>query len=204
MIFNALITTSTSVLILTDHFEKLFPVCETFLSLLYPFRWPYTYIPVLPRGETGNDLIQAPNVYIMGCCTQHIYLDEVPDYIVRVNLDDNTVKGCENIKLTLPLEFTWRLHRGIKKFCSKFWKGEIHNPEQIPKNAVEQEQGEEDAESATPRARRFTIGRQNPAPRVSYEDIISIASGSESDGGEEEGGKEEQQNSTKQRKNKTK
>ena len=47
---------------------------ESLLTLLYPFTWEYTYIPVLPEQLHGY--LQAPVPFIVGI---HGEATEVPD-----------------------------------------------------------------------------------------------------------------------------
>src|ERR1700733_12626882 len=57
---------------------------NTFISLLYPFSWPHTYIPILPALML--DIIQAPTPYIIGILRscEH-YLSGNDDFLSQDN-----------------------------------------------------------------------------------------------------------------------
>ena len=42
----------------------LFAICEALLSLIFPFKWLHTYIPVLPSNQL--DYLESPTPYLMG------------------------------------------------------------------------------------------------------------------------------------------
>jgi hypothetical protein len=50
---------------MSNNIEFLCPVCEALLALLFPLKWPFLYIPVLPLSLV--DVIQAPQPFLIGC-----------------------------------------------------------------------------------------------------------------------------------------
>jgi hypothetical protein len=63
-IFNAMLS-EIPILVVSDYIELLCPVCEAFMAFLYPLKWPFLYIPVLPVSLI--DIIQAPQPFLIGC-----------------------------------------------------------------------------------------------------------------------------------------
>ena len=59
---------------------------NTFITLLYPFSWPHTYIPILPTLML--DVIQAPTPYIIGILRScEPYLSNNDDFLSQENSD---------------------------------------------------------------------------------------------------------------------
>ena len=52
------------VLVYSSEFDKLMLVCESITSLMYPFKWPHVYVPILPPSL--ENFLDAPVPYIMG------------------------------------------------------------------------------------------------------------------------------------------
>lgn len=78
----------TSVLFVTKHYQNLAAVLETLMALLYPLKWPFSYIPVLPTSLL--DYLQVPQPYIIGSlpCAK----DQCPSHTMIVDLDCNRVQ----------------------------------------------------------------------------------------------------------------
>ena len=82
---------------------------NTFITLLYPFTWPHTYIPILPALML--DVIQAPTPYIIGLLRScEIYLSDHDDMssqdtsdIVIVDIDYDRIRSINDY---LSSEFT--------------------------------------------------------------------------------------------------
>lgn len=70
----------------------LYEACESLLSLLFPLKWPHTYIPVLPHAIAG-DYVQAPVPFVLGVHTASMATMYPPDLerIVVVDLDRGLV-----------------------------------------------------------------------------------------------------------------
>jgi hypothetical protein len=49
-------------------------------SLLYPFSWPYSYVPVLPSHLVDN--CESPSPFIFGVCSDSF------DIVVQKNLNE--------------------------------------------------------------------------------------------------------------------
>lgn len=62
------------ILFLSRNLEMLNYSAESLVTLLYPFTWEYTYIPVLPEQLHGY--LQAPVPFIVGI---HGEVQDVPD-----------------------------------------------------------------------------------------------------------------------------
>ena len=52
------------VLVYSSELDKLMLVCECITSLMYPFKWPHVYVPILPPSL--ENFLDAPVPYIMG------------------------------------------------------------------------------------------------------------------------------------------
>ena len=52
------------VLVYSSEFDKLMLVCESITNLMYPFKWPHVYVPILPPSL--ENFLDAPVPYIMG------------------------------------------------------------------------------------------------------------------------------------------
>lgn len=52
------------VLVYSSEFDKLMLVCECITNLMYPFKWPHVYVPILPPSL--ENFLDAPVPYIMG------------------------------------------------------------------------------------------------------------------------------------------
>ncbi len=52
------------ILVYSSEFDKLMLVCEAITTLLYPFKWPHVYVPILPPSL--ENFLDAPVPYIMG------------------------------------------------------------------------------------------------------------------------------------------
>lgn len=69
------------ILFVSKHLGLLNMAAESLITLMYPFTWEYTYIPVLPEQLHGY--LQAPVPYIVGI---HGRPEEVPDDVTFVIL----------------------------------------------------------------------------------------------------------------------
>lgn len=55
-------------------------VAECLSTLVFPFRWQLTYVPILPYSQLK--FIEAPVPYVMGLC----YDERIPDQIFQSNV----------------------------------------------------------------------------------------------------------------------
>lgn len=58
--------------------DRLMLVAECLCTLIFPFRWQLTYVPILPYSQLK--FIEAPVPYLMGLC----YDDKIPEQIFQV------------------------------------------------------------------------------------------------------------------------
>lgn len=57
---------------------------ESLTTLLYPFKWPHTYVPILPQQYVERNekaYLEAPQPFIMGLC----YEEEIPVEAYKVS-----------------------------------------------------------------------------------------------------------------------
>ncbi|KAL5010460.1 hypothetical protein ScPMuIL_012765 [Solemya velum] len=64
-------------------------VMESFLNFVLPFRWRYTYVPVL--SSQSLELVEAPGVFMMGCHSKHKKNILQVEGLVVVDIDEGTV-----------------------------------------------------------------------------------------------------------------
>ena len=57
-------------IIFLSKLEHLNSSLEALLSLLYPFTWPYVYVPLLPIGLL--EFLETPFPYIIGLCKESL------------------------------------------------------------------------------------------------------------------------------------
>jgi hypothetical protein len=97
------------IIILANQNHLLFSICEGMLSLIFPFKWLHTYIPVLPKNQI--DYLESPTPYIMGVLSSYVdfqYLRETyPNHII---CDANTsmIYGSAGCSLPVMEEITLR------------------------------------------------------------------------------------------------
>jgi hypothetical protein len=165
-VFNALIC-ENSVLMLSDSFSVLTPCTEALLYLIQPFQWPHIYIPVLPTMLM--ELLEAPQVYLIGGIKKHVNLSTIPKEVLIVDLDNNKI--LSNPEFTkLPWRQAWRIYEAITKHYPVYKKfspyDEISPPAYLPINAkldptIEENKsiGEENAESVPVEAPKKSLSR---------------------------------------------
>jgi hypothetical protein len=102
----------------SDDVRILLPCCETMVSLLYPFRWPHIYVPVLPidiAEVSYGAYFDCPGAYLYG--VEKTILSRVgrlDDTVVQVDLDANTVWGGDETRSPeLPFRLLLRLYAGM-------------------------------------------------------------------------------------------
>ncbi|KAJ6247928.1 c-myc promoter binding protein [Anaeramoeba flamelloides] len=110
------------VVVTSKCYSKIVDATESILVLLYPFNYPYTYIPILPY-EFWN-VIESPIPYFIGCHSSILEYEEVPDEVVVIDLDRNMVTSSLHIE-TPPKRILKRLLKSIKKYAN------IHNSNHI-------------------------------------------------------------------------
>ena len=124
--------------------ETLLQVAHSFVTLLFPFKWIHTYIPILP--EKLKDFIESPMPLIFGIPFP-IDLNDLPDDGLIININKNCF---ENYKEEIP-KLTGKLKVFLDKKLSKLvekykiekpmeadkWMDYLDNvnPKEIPENA---------------------------------------------------------------------
>ncbi|ELU12620.1 hypothetical protein CAPTEDRAFT_218926 [Capitella teleta] len=74
----------------STNFALLPMVTESFLQLIQPFVWCFTYVPLTP--ESLLELMDAPGTFIMGCHSKHNhYLKEIDDPPVSIDIDTGSI-----------------------------------------------------------------------------------------------------------------
>jgi hypothetical protein len=92
--------TDKQVLLVSSQLSLLTAAAEVLVSLIYPFRWPHAFIPVLPRALLT--MLQAPFPFIVGL-PLHDYeqvMESVPPEVVTVLLDRNVILASPSV--TVP------------------------------------------------------------------------------------------------------
>ena len=90
------------VIVLSDDISKVPVVCESFATLLFPFRWQNPYIPLLPRSMC--DMVYAPMGYLMGMPIDFYDPDDpmLAGECIIVDLDEKCVLMAETSSCQLP------------------------------------------------------------------------------------------------------
>eukprot|EP00817_Percolomonadidae_sp_ATCC50343_P002501 CAMPEP_0117418888 /NCGR_PEP_ID=MMETSP0758-20121206/575_1 /TAXON_ID=63605 /ORGANISM="Percolomonas cosmopolitus, Strain AE-1 (ATCC 50343)" /LENGTH=787 /DNA_ID=CAMNT_0005199653 /DNA_START=224 /DNA_END=2584 /DNA_ORIENTATION=+ len=104
--------TEKSLLLFSSSLSKLNVVCSTLRDLIFPFKWHHVYIPILPIKCL--EFLNAPMPFVMGTHTTFLP-DDIPDHIVLVDLDNNTVNDQGNLTTPLPERETTKLTVGLHK-----------------------------------------------------------------------------------------
>lgn len=74
------------VLFISKNLSLLGLAADAVTSFLYPMYWQHIFIPVLPAKLIGY--IQSPVPYIMGIHSSYTYIEQVPDDVLQVDLDN--------------------------------------------------------------------------------------------------------------------
>lgn len=82
------------VILMSDNLSKLSSCIEALQSLLYPFNWPHTFIPVLPDTPELSPIIQAPLPFVIGILKKNSYLNSDVE-----SIDDGIVVDLETNKI---------------------------------------------------------------------------------------------------------
>ena len=111
------ILNNEQILLFSANIHILFPVCETLLALIYPFKLATPYIPILPidiaQAEEGGFFNNNFSSFMFGLEKSVLTrCGRLSDSIVQVDLDTNAVWGGSN-KCTespeLPFDLTLKL-----------------------------------------------------------------------------------------------
>ncbi|XP_076438047.1 DENN domain-containing protein 3-like [Babylonia areolata] len=88
-IFSAVIMEQRIVFV-SSNYALLTTIMESFLYFILPFRWRYTYVPIL--SASSLELLEAPGTFMMGCHTRHLDVVLQIDGLVVVNIDEGTIQ----------------------------------------------------------------------------------------------------------------
>ncbi|CAG5101990.1 Similar to DENND2B: DENN domain-containing protein 2B (Homo sapiens) [Cotesia congregata] len=102
------------VVLVCEKLSKLSSCVEALQSLLYPFNWPHTFIPVLPDIPELSEILQAPLPFVIGILKSkngvNTQVDSVQDGIV-IDLDTSKVLCAVGDESTI---LPSRLQKGIR------------------------------------------------------------------------------------------
>ena len=144
------ILTEKHIILLANQNYLLFSICEALISLIFPFRWLHTYIPVLPINQL--EYLELPTPYIMGVHSSYTdfeYLKEL--YPNNVICDINTSQIYANSIIPLPQLEESKLRKKIfyaknpnmyyleeitqtQNYKNKFIMEDIHPNRSFPQN----------------------------------------------------------------------
>ena len=107
------------ILIIANQNLPLFCICESLKLLLFPLRWPHTYIPNLPYDQIR--FLESPTPYLMGINSPLINLQSlIEQFPSNIICDVNTSTLYGNFSnLTLPINEEIRIKRKLLKLKSK-------------------------------------------------------------------------------------
>ena len=110
----SLLLTESSVLLLSSSLHILTPIADAVTALLFPLRWPYIFIPLLPLSL--SDFFQAPQPFIIGAHPSILPLLPSDTALAVVDLDCDRI-DFRNLPPTqaqqLPYALAWRLYHCI-------------------------------------------------------------------------------------------
>ncbi|VEN50588.1 unnamed protein product [Callosobruchus maculatus] len=107
-IFSSLLL-ERKVILISSSIGKLSSCVDSLQSLLYPFTWHHTFIPILP--EQLWDIVESPTPVICGVLSDRVVDDHQIENGIVVNLDSGTVikeEGDENKILSGSMQKVWR------------------------------------------------------------------------------------------------
>ncbi|PVD32092.1 hypothetical protein C0Q70_07520 [Pomacea canaliculata] len=77
------------IVFVSSNYALLTIIMESFLYYILPFRWRFTYVPIL--SATSLELLEAPGTFMMGCHTRHLDIVALVGGLVVVNVDEGTL-----------------------------------------------------------------------------------------------------------------
>ncbi|KAJ3449430.1 c-myc promoter binding protein [Anaeramoeba flamelloides] len=117
--FITAIFNEKKIIAISKDYQKIVDCTETIRSLIYPFAYPYIYIPILPLSLLP--IFEAPVTYLVGCHASILEVEIPPDDVIIVDLDHNFITANDPIT-ALPHRISTNLLEGIKKNCNLFQK----------------------------------------------------------------------------------
>ncbi|XP_052799651.1 DENN domain-containing protein 2B-like isoform X2 [Mya arenaria] len=91
-----------SVLFSAKHLSTLSSTIHAIVSLLYPFSWQHTFIPVLPAAMV--DVVCSPTPYVMGITAplvSHVLTLPLDENVLVIDIDKRTFVRCQGDEGTL-------------------------------------------------------------------------------------------------------
>ena len=73
----------------SDDYRKMTPICESLLSLIFPFKWMCSFVPVLP--ETQQDAVGVPGPGLFGIHKSMFDERQFLDNTIIINLDSQEI-----------------------------------------------------------------------------------------------------------------
>ncbi|KAJ6227477.1 c-myc promoter binding protein [Anaeramoeba flamelloides] len=107
------------IIVISKDYQKIADCTEAILSLIYPFSYPYIYIPILPLSLLP--IFEAPVTFLIGCHASILEVEIPPDDVVIIDLDHNFITANDPI-IALPKNLSAKLLKGIQKNCNIFQK----------------------------------------------------------------------------------
>ncbi|XP_060528644.1 uncharacterized protein LOC132703415 isoform X2 [Cylas formicarius] len=110
-VFSSLLL-ERKVIFISSFISKLSSCVDSLQSILYPFTWYHTLIPILP--ESLWDIVESPTPVICGVLSKEAVIERKIENGIVVNLDTNTVlmeEGDEMKILSSGMQKVWK--RGI-------------------------------------------------------------------------------------------
>lgn len=102
-----------SIFFVSRHPCNLTPAIEAILALIYPFKWPFAYVPLLPFSL--RDYLQVPQPFLIGASPE--LRQYVPAHAFIVDLDANSVTRPESFKKpSLPPSCQRRIAKAVLDF----------------------------------------------------------------------------------------
>ncbi|KAJ3426391.1 c-myc promoter binding protein [Anaeramoeba flamelloides] len=106
-------------LFISRSLEYLTPCIHALQHLIYPFNWPYPFIPILPLSFT--EVFESPVPYLIGCLSSVLEIEFPQNDEIIIDLDSNHIISKEPI-LSLPNRIHQKLLKGLLAYCNLFKK----------------------------------------------------------------------------------
>ncbi|XP_071962010.1 DENN domain-containing protein 3-like isoform X2 [Antedon mediterranea] len=89
------------IIFIASNYALLTHVMECFMVFILPFKWPFTYVPIV--STMLLDLLEAPGVFLMGCHSEHSKSVKEIKGMVVVDIDQGSIEACQSVKIpTIP------------------------------------------------------------------------------------------------------
>ena len=137
-VINALMC-EVSVVLTSCNANILTPCLETILALMYPMKWPYIYITLMPSSL--NDIFDAIQPFFIGTLSETLSEPPWPTSAVVVDLDNNVINIPQDVPFErIPWQLSWRLFHTIQDYFNIFQFEHLdlplNPPDNLPANAL--------------------------------------------------------------------